>query len=78
MALYIITLLFQGSSGQQATTPQKYGQQNDSFFGGVNDAGLTGQNKVVFNYISACTAEQGISITELRNKNRNMNDQQLR
>ena len=34
--------------------------------GGMNDAGLSGPNKVVFNYISACTTEQGISIDELK------------
>lgn len=48
------------------------------FGGGVNDTGLTGNNKIVFNLISACTTEQGISIDELKQKNRNMNDQQLR
>ena len=46
--------------------------------GGMNDAGLSGPNKVVFNIISACTTEQGMSIDELRAKNRNMNEQQLR
>lgn len=56
---------------------QRYTNTNDSF-GGVNDAGLTGSNKVVFNYISACTTEQGISIDELKQKNRGMNEQQLR
>ena len=34
--------------------------------GGMNDAGLSGPNKVVFNYISASTTEQGISIDELK------------
>lgn len=60
-------------------TPNKYGQQsNDIYGGGVNDAGLTGQNKIVYNYISSCSAEQGISVQELKSKNRNMNEQQLR
>lgn len=51
---------------------------SDPFGGGMNDAGLEGPNKVVFNFISACTAEQGISIQELKNRNRNMSEQQLR
>ena len=51
---------------------------NDPFSDGMNDAGLEGPNKVVFNFISACTAEQGISIQELQNKNRSMSEQQLR
>jgi len=57
-----------------------FGASSDPFGGGsgVMDAGLTGPNKVVFNFISACTADQGINITELKNKNRNMNEQQLR
>jgi len=54
----------------------------DAFGGGgggdMNDAGLTGANKVVFSYISSCTSEQGISIEELASKNRNMNNNQLR
>ena len=61
-------------------SPQRYNNTNDMFGGGggVDDAGLTGPNKIVFNYISACTAEQGISITDLKQKNRTMNDNQLR
>ncbi|XP_065667311.1 replication protein A 32 kDa subunit isoform X2 [Hydra vulgaris] len=51
---------------------------NDPLGGGFNDAGLTGHNKVVFNYISACTAEQGISIMELKQKTKNIGEVQLR
>jgi len=51
---------------------------NNDNYGGFNDAGLTGQNKLVFNYISACTDEQGIDIQALRNKCRGMAEQQLR
>jgi len=66
-------------SNENGNSIQMYGQQNnDVYSGGVNDAGLTGQNKVVYNYIASSSAEQGISIQELKNKNRNMNEQQLR
>lgn len=56
---------------------QRYNQSND-FGGGMNDAGLTGDNKIVFNFISACTSDQGISIDDLKQKNRNMSEQKLR
>lgn len=59
-------------------TPGRYNTNNDNYGGGFNDAGLTGQNKLVFNYISACTDEQGIDIQTLRNKCRNVGEQQLR
>jgi len=56
----------------------RYNMGGNDFGGGVHDAGLTGPNKIVFNFISACTTEQGISIDDLKQKNRNMNEQQLR
>ena len=55
-----------------------YGNNQMDGYGGVDDAGLSGNNKVVFTHISACAAEQGISINELRAKTRNLNEQQLR
>jgi len=54
------------------------GANADNFGGGYNDAGLTGQNKLVFNYISACTEEQGIHFQSLKNKCRGMQEKQLR
>jgi len=63
--------------GQQQQ--QQRGGMADAFGGGgMNDAGLTGSNKVVFNYIGSCSSEEGISIDELKQKNRNMSEQQLR
>lgn len=59
-------------------TPGQYNGSNDTFGGGFNDAGLKGQNKLVFNYISSCTDEQGIDIQALRNKCRGMAEPQLR
>jgi len=50
----------------------------DNFGGGFNDAGLTGQNKLVFNYISACSDEQGIHFQALKNKCHGMAEKQLR
>jgi len=68
-----------GFMAPSAGTEQRYNNGGaDNFGGGMNDAGLSGPNKVVFNFISACTTEQGISIDELKQKNRNMNEQQLR
>lgn len=54
------------------------GGQQDNFGGGFNDAGLTGQNKLVFNYISACSDEQGIHFQTLKNKCRGIQENQLR
>lgn len=68
---------FSGEYDNAASHGGSHGM-NDPFSGGMNDAGLEGPNKVVFNFISACTAEQGISIQELQNKNRSMSEQQLR
>ena len=61
-------------------TPGRFpgGADADNFGGGYNDAGLTGQNKLVFNYISACTEEQGIHFQSLKNKCRGMQEKQLR
>jgi len=66
------------ANGSMMQSQPRYDMGNDFNGGGFNDAGLTGDNKVVFNYISSCTTEQGISIDELKQKNRNMNDQKLR
>jgi len=66
---------------QMAQTPgQNAGGagQQDNFGGGFNDAGLTGQNKLVFNYISACSDEQGIHFQTLKNKCRGVQEKQLR
>lgn len=57
---------------------QRYADTGNDFGGGTNDAGLTGTNKIVFNYITACTSEEGISVNELCQKNRNLSEQQLR
>lgn len=74
--------LKKGSASKPAIMQSQQRYTNDTndnnYMGSSNDAGLTGTNKVVFNYISACTSEQGISINELCQKNRNMNEQQLR
>ena len=59
-------------------TPGYSNNQANDFDSGVYDAGLTGTNKVVFTHISACRAEQGISIQELHAKTRNLGEQQLR
>jgi len=60
-------------------TAQSTGNNVMSDFGGsMNDAGLEGSNKVVFNHIAPCTAEQGISIQQLKEKNRKMGENQLR
>lgn len=62
---------------QADQTSQNYGIS--SAYGlSTNDAGLTGPHKTVFNYISSCIAEQGISVDELQKKNHNLNEQQLR
>ena len=66
---------------QTAQTPGSNaggGGQADNFGGGFNDAGLTGQNKLVFNYISACSDEQGIHFQALKNKCRGVQEKQLR
>lgn len=71
----------QGSANKGDTTmgmqtPGGFGNQPDNY--GADDAGLSGPHKIVFTHISACSAEQGISINELRAKTRNMGEKQLR
>lgn len=76
-----LSLQKSGSSANPMVMPsqQRYADTGNDFGGGGNnDAGLTGTNKVVFNYITACSSEEGISINELCQKNRNMSEQQLR
>jgi len=67
-----------GMLGGATNQQQQRSGMVDNFGGGMNDAGLTGANKVVFSYISSCSSEEGISIDDLKQKNRNMNEQQLR
>jgi len=46
--------------------------------GGSTDNGLTGNNKTVYQFIDVTKTDQGISITELRNKCRGLNENALR
>ena len=90
MKIYIVFWSSQGAASGQAQngglqTPQRFNQGNqggginDVFSGnGVQDAGLSGTNKLVYNHITNCHSDEGISIFDLKAKVRNINDGTLR
>jgi len=88
--VYTNLMLTKGAASGQAQngglqTPQRFNQGNqggginDVFSGnGVQDAGLSGTNKLVYNHITNCQSDEGISIFDLKAKVRNINDGTLR